>query len=103
MSATSPQASVDTAIAHAMDLLGHDPASAIEQARQILAAVPGQPVARLVLGLAHNARKDFPLAIAELEPLAVEQPNAPAVQMALGAALAAAQRKQEALAAFEKA
>ncbi|MEO5962565.1 MAG: tetratricopeptide repeat protein, partial [Thermomonas sp.] len=87
MSATSPQAGVDTAIAHAMGLLAHDPAAAIEQAREVLVAVPGQPIARLVIGMAHNARKDFPQAIAELEPLAAEQPNAPAVQMALGAAL----------------
>lgn len=103
MSATSPQASVDTAIAHAMDLLAHDPASAAEQARQILAAFPGHPIARLVLGMAHNARKDFPQAIIELEPLAAEQPNAPAVQMALGTALAASNRKAEALAAVERA
>ena len=101
MSTTSPRASVDTAIAHAMGLLAHDPAAAIEQARQILAAVPGQPVARLVLGMAHHAREEFPQAIAGLETLAAEQPNAPAVQMALGTALAASQRKPEALAAFE--
>lgn len=103
MSATSPQASVDNAIAHAMDLLAHDPASAIEQARQVLVVVPGQPIARLVLGIAHNARSEFPQAIAELEPLATEQPNAPAVQMALGTALAATDRDSEALAVFEKA
>ncbi|MGV8942970.1 sulfotransferase [Thermomonas sp.] len=103
MSATSPQASVDTAIAHAMGLLAHDPAAAIEQAQQVLAAVPGQPVARLVLGLAHNARTHFTQALVELEPLAAEQPVAPAVQMALGIALAGAQRTPQALAAFEKA
>ena len=103
MSATSPQASVDHAIAHAMGLLTRDPALAIEQARQVLHAVPGQPAARLVLGMAHNALKDFPQAIAELQPLAAEQSSAPAVQMALGIALAASQRTPEALEAFEKA
>jgi tetratricopeptide (TPR) repeat protein len=103
MSATTLQASVDTAIAHAMDLLAQDPALAIEQARQVLDAVPGQPAARLVLGMAYNARKDFPQAIAELESLATEQSAAPAVQMELGIALAASQRTPEALAAFEKA
>ena len=103
MSATSPQASVDTAIAHAMDLLAHDPASAIEQAMQILTVVPGQPIARLVLGMAHNACKAFPQAIAVLEPLASEQPNAPAAQMAFATALVASDRHSEALAVFEKA
>lgn len=103
MTATAPQASVDTAIAHAMGLLAQDPALAIEQARQILDAVPGQPAARLVLGMAYNARKEFAQAIAELQPLASDQPMAPAVQMALGIALAASQRAPEALAAFEQA
>ena len=103
MSATSPQASVDNAITHAMGLLARDPSLAIEQARRILDAVPGQPAARLVMGLAHNARDEFPQAIAELAPLAAEQPTAPAVHMALGIALAATQRVPAALEAFEKA
>ncbi|MEO5628779.1 MAG: sulfotransferase [Thermomonas sp.] len=103
MSNTEPQASVKTALAHAMNLLARDSALAMEQARQILVAVPGEPVARLILGMAHNAQSDFASAIEELQPLSEEQPDAPGVQMSLGIALAASQRPQEALEALQKA
>lgn len=103
MVGTKPQASVETALTHAMNLLAKDPALAIEQANQILLAVPDEPVATLILGLAFNAQQDFARAIAELQPLSETQPDAPAVQMALGIALAGVERPQEALAAFEKA
>ena len=103
MSATLPRASVEAAIANGMALLAGDPALALEQAMQILEVVPGQPAARMILGMAHTALGNAAAALAELEPLAAEQPAAPAVQMALGAALAASQRTADALAAFENA
>ncbi len=103
MTASAPQASVQAALNHAMNLLVRDPALAEEQARQILIAVPGLPPARLVLGMAHNAQGHFAQAVAELQPLAVEQPDAPVVQMEAGLALAALGRHPEAIAALQKA
>jgi tetratricopeptide (TPR) repeat protein len=48
-------ASIATALAHATRLLERRPALAAEQAREILAAVPNQPDAMLILGLAQAA------------------------------------------------
>ena len=103
MSNNETQASVETALNHAMQLLGRDPALAEEQARQILLAVPGLPPARLILGMAHNAQGQFAEAVAELQPLALAQPDAPMVQMEVGLALAALDRRQEAITALHKA
>ncbi|MFS8137252.1 MAG: tetratricopeptide repeat-containing sulfotransferase family protein [Thermomonas sp.] len=103
MSDKDRQASVETALNHAMQLLAHDPALAEEQAQQILLAVPGLPPARLILGMAHSAQGHFDAAVAELQPLAVEQPDAPVVQMEAGFAFAALGRREEAIVALQKA
>jgi tetratricopeptide (TPR) repeat protein len=103
MSATEPQASVQAALANAMNLLAREPALAEEQARQILLAVPGLPPARLILGMAHNAQGRFAQAVAALQPLAIEQPDAPTVQMEAGLALAGIGRRTEAVDALQKA
>ena len=103
MSDTEPTASVDAALAHAMRLYARDPELAAEQARQILMAVPGEPGARLILGMAHAAQGEYVRALAELEPLALEQPNASRVHLELGMALAGAGRGDEAIAAVEHA
>ncbi len=50
--------SVDTALAHATRLLAGQPALALEQANEILRAVPGQPQAMLIAGRAHFALGD---------------------------------------------
>ncbi|MEO6227551.1 MAG: sulfotransferase [Thermomonas sp.] len=103
MSANQTQASVETALHHAMQLLARDPALAEEQARQILLAVPGLPPARLILGMAHNVQGHFAEAVAELQPLALAQPDAPGVQMEVGLALAALGRRKDAITALRKA
>ncbi len=103
MSSTEPTTSVEDALAHAMRLLAQDPRLAAEQARQILIAVPGEPGARLILGMALGARKEHAQALSVLEPLAAEQPEAARVQLELGIALAALQRLDEAIAAIVRA
>lgn len=55
MSNSKPGVSVETALMHALRLYTSDPLLAAEQARQILVAAPRDPVARLVLGMSHNA------------------------------------------------
>ena len=103
MSETRPTASVDAALANALRLFARDRKQAAEQARQILNAVPGEPGARLILGMAHNALGETAEALAVLEQLALEQPGASRVQMELGLALAAAARRAEAIDTLERA
>ena len=101
MSDNQASASVETALAHALRLQASDPQLAAEQARQVLLAAPRDPVARLVLGMSHNALGEHAQALALLQPLAAEQPEAPRVQLELGIALAALARAREAVAALE--
>ena len=103
MSTSEPIASVDAALAHAMRLYASDPLLAAEQARQVLAAAPGDPVARLLLGMSHNALGEHARALELLQALAAEQPEAPRVQLDLGIALAALGRRDEAIAALQRA
>ncbi|MBP6439614.1 MAG: sulfotransferase [Thermomonas sp.] len=103
MSDNQASASVETALAHALRLQASDPQLAAEQARQVLLAAPRDPVARLVLGMSHNALGVHAQALALLQPLAAEQPEAPRVQLELGIALAALARAREAVAALEHA
>jgi hypothetical protein len=70
---------VAQALAQASRLMAADPAKAGEQARAILEAVPGQPQARLYLGMAARRTGDAALARDVLDALAAEQPKAPAV------------------------
>jgi tetratricopeptide (TPR) repeat protein len=103
MTDSPPLTSVDAALAHAMRLFAQAPELAAEQARQILIAVPGEPGARLVLAMAHNAAGRHAEACAELEPLAREQPDAARVHMELGIALAGLQRHPQAVRALDRA
>ena len=103
MSDTTPTASVDAALAHAMQLYARDPTLAAEQARQILIAVPGEPGARLILGMALAAQRDYAQALGVLEPLAAEQPTAARVHLELGIVLMAVKRLEEAIVATGRA
>lgn len=96
-------AGVDTALAHAEHLLAHAPDLAAEQARQVLASVPGEPSARLILAKAFNAGGKTGEALALLESLALDYPDAPTLLMELGLALAVMQRRSEAIVALERA
>ena len=103
MKTSGPTVSVEDALAHGMRMLDHDPLMASEQARQILRAAPGDPVARLLLGMAHNVLGEPARALEVLLPLSIEQPSAPRVWMELGVAHAENNERPEAIAAIEQA
>jgi predicted Zn-dependent protease len=94
---------VDVALGHAARLLERDPRLAVEQADEILKAVPGHPYARLILGTAHRHAGQTSAALRVLEPLAREQPTSPAVHIELAIALSEAGRTTEAIAAVRRA
>jgi predicted Zn-dependent protease len=94
---------VDVALGHAARLLERDPRLAVEQADEILKAVPGHPYARLILGTAHRHAGQAGAALSVLEPLAREQPNSPAVHIELAIALSEAGRTTEAISAVRRA
>ena len=98
-----PVGTVEMALAHAARLLEAQPAAAAEQASEILRAVPGHPVALLILGGAQRALGDIDGALAVLEPLAKSQPNAPAVHYELGVALGANGQGDRAIEALRRA
>jgi tetratricopeptide (TPR) repeat protein len=101
--APGPVGTLEVALAHADRLLATAPQLAAEQATEILAAVPGHPVATLVLGIARRLSDDAPGALAVLEPLAESQPAWAPVQYELGLALAAVGRGEDAVPALRRA
>ncbi|KGQ19657.1 Sulfotransferase [Lysobacter dokdonensis DS-58] len=101
--AQEPTASVEAALAHASKLLASDPAMAGLQAAEVLRVIGDHPVARLLLGASRSACGDAEGAAQILEPLAREQPNAPAVQLELGIALGRSGRGDDAVAALRRA
>lgn len=102
-SASQPIGTLDVALGHAARLLEKDPRLAVEQADEILKAVPGHPYARLILGTAHRHAGQTSTALSVLEPLAREQPNSPPVHIELAVALGEAGRATEAIAALRRA
>ncbi|HEY0302811.1 MAG TPA: sulfotransferase, partial [Rhizomicrobium sp.] len=100
---STPTGTLEAALAHTVRLLESDPAKAAEQAREILAAVPGHPQARLYLGAAERRQGDFTAGRATLEALAAEQAKAPAVWLELGLVRAALGETQDAIAALRHA
>ncbi len=102
-SANEPIGTVDVALAHAARLLERDPSLAASQADEILAAVPGHPHARLILGAAHRLAGRTQAALEVLEPLAREQPVSAATHFELGIARAEAGRGQEAVSSLRRA
>ena len=101
--APEPVGTLQVALDHAARLLAQDPALAAEQASAILEAVPGHPVATLILGSAQRSAGNLPAAIATLETLARTQPKSAATHYELSLALAAAGRGEAAIAALRRA
>jgi predicted Zn-dependent protease len=99
-SASEPVGTLDVALGHAARLLEKDPRLAIEQADEILKAVPGHPFARLILGTAYRHAGQTGAALLVLEPLAREQPSSPPVHIELAVALGEAGRGTEAISAL---
>jgi len=98
-----PTGTIDAALAHAARLVPTAPELAIEQAQEILIAVPGHPIAQLLLGMAQRWAGQGDAALKTLEPLAAAQPRAAAVQSEYGMALADAGDPEAALRALRNA
>src|SRR5437868_12612460 len=73
--AAQPVGSLDSALAHALDLIEGQPALALEQATEILTTVPGHPIATLLVGMAQRRLGDPAAALDTLEPLVRSQPD----------------------------
>jgi predicted Zn-dependent protease len=100
---SEPIGTLDVALGHAARLLEKDPRLAVEQADEILKAVPGHPHARLILGTAHRHAGQTQDALRVLELLAREQPRSPAVHIELAIALSETGRATEAISAVRRA
>ncbi|HEY6484066.1 MAG TPA: sulfotransferase [Steroidobacteraceae bacterium] len=98
-----PVGTLDVALAHAARLLARDPDLAVEQAGEILRAVPGHPRARLILGAAHRVAGRTQTALELLEPLAREQAQSGAVHLELGVARAEAGDHLQSITALRRA
>lgn len=85
----APTASLAAALEHASRLLPSRPDLAERQAREILAVVPDDPRAKLILGSARRRLGDAAAAWAVLEPLAKTQPRSANTHHELGLTLAA--------------
>jgi tetratricopeptide (TPR) repeat protein len=96
----APVGSVDTALKQALALLEPQPAAALEQATEILKAIPGHPLARFLLGSAQRRLGQTKTAAAVLEELAREQPGAPNVHYELGLLRAQSGRGDDAVASL---
>ena len=104
MSATpEPVGTLEVALAHARRLLQQDPSAAAEQATEILKAVPGQPMAQLLLGVARRSSGAVADAIQILTALSKQQPQWAAVHFELGLAFGANRQGDEAVAALRRA
>ena len=93
---------LDVAISHAARLLEKDPRLAVEQADEILKAVPGHPHARLILGAAHRRLGQSQSAIEVLAPLALEQQSSAPAHIELAVALGEAGRTTDAIGALRR-
>ncbi len=92
--------SIDQALAHAAAMLNSRPDAALNQALEVLKAVPNHPMAALVVGSAERLLGRTANALNILGNLARAQPQAAAVHFEYGLALAAAARPQEAIGAL---
>ncbi len=102
-SVSEPVGSLDVALGHAARLLERDPRLAVEQADEILKAVPGHPHARLILGAAYRRAGQTQAALEVLAPLAREQPHSGPAHLELAVALGEGGRATDAIAALRRA
>src|SRR5436305_2755185 len=100
--AAQPVGSLDSALAHALDLIDGQPSLALEQATEILKTVSGHPIATLVVGMAQRRLGDPAAALDTLEPLVRSQPQAGAVHFEYGLALADAGQGEAAVGALRR-
>src|ERR1700744_3420397 len=97
------EATRKAALNRAASLLSSDPAAAEREARRVLEAAPADPNAALIGGAALRRLARAAEAIARLEPLVRDFPNAPPSRFELGMALADAGRTDHAIQALRAA
>ncbi len=102
-SVSEPVGTLEVALGHAARLLERDPRLAVEQADEILKAVPGHPHARLILGAAHRRLGNTGAALEVLAPLAREQQQSAPAHIELAVALGESGRNTDAMAALRRA
>ena len=90
MASDAQVGSLEIALARASEMMDGRPELAERQAREILRVVPSDPRALTLLGAALRRLGQPQAALAVLEPLAGQQPNAPQVHVELASARAAA-------------
>jgi predicted Zn-dependent protease len=100
---SEPVGTLDVALAHTARLLESNPALAVEQATEILKAVPGHPTATLMLGSARRASGDGAGAVEILASLSRSQPNSATTHYELGLALASVGQGDAAVTALQRA
>ena len=98
-----PVGTLQVALDHTAKLLAENPSLAIEQAQEILNAVPGHPLATLFIGIARRRLGDLPGALEILEPLALAQPAWAPVHYELGVSLGLAGHGERAVEALRRA
>lgn len=91
------------ALANAERLLASDPELAAEQASEILVAVPGQPLALLLLGMAHRLAGRTQRSLEVLGALAASQPAWAPAHFEHGQSLATAGKGERAIVALRRA
>ena len=84
-----PRGTVEQALAHAARMLESQPDITAEQAAEVLKAVPGHPVAMLLLAAGRRAMGDADGALPLLEPLVKAHPQWPTPHYELGLVLGA--------------
>jgi len=92
-----------TALERAAQFLRSDPAKAIEQAREILRAVPQQPQATLILASALRRSGELSGALRELDALVKRHPQAVQAWLELGMVFAAQGATRKSVAALSQA
>ena len=98
-----PTGSLDVALTHTERLLQTNPVLAVEQAGEILKAVPNHPVATLLLGVARRLMGDAEASVLILSALTDAQHRWAQAQFELALALADADRLQDAIVALRRA
>ena len=94
---------LDAALAHGTGMLQSDPDVAAAQAREILASVPDEPRALLLLGSAHCERGDGRAALAALDALTAAHPGWALAHYERARALTLTGQGDEAIAALRRA
>ncbi len=101
--AADPTGTLEVALARAEGLLQHDPMLAIEQANEILKAIPNYPPATLLLGKAQRATGDSGAALRTLTALVDAQHRWAAAHYELALSLAESGQQAEAIAKLRRA